>query len=243
MNESRMVVLHSGLAGAVALAAGSASYGAIIVVAPPANMPNAAAPASNPTVGGTNWDVNGDTIPDFNFQFRNPQSTGAFGVVWQANMNNATGSAVVGYLGPFVNYATNLSAGQIIGPTLPPGASFRTAAQVVLGSIYRSNSIPSNYGGFRPGTPNPGGSSAGAAHGFVGFSFLVGGQTRYGWLEVQVDSAGAAAGTGGIQFFGAAYENTGAPIAAGAVPAPGALMGLAVGAAALLRRKREEAAA
>jgi MYXO-CTERM domain-containing protein len=247
MSESRFVVLHTGMAGAVALAAGSASYGSIIVVAPPANLPNVAGPG---TAGPLNWDVNGDSVIDFNFTFRNPQTATGSGVIWQANMNIApagvtAGNAVVGYLGPFVNYATNLSAGQTIGPVLgpPPGASFRNVAQVVLGSVYRSNGVPSDYGGFRPGNPNPGGATPGAQRGFVGFRFSIGGLIRYGWLDVEVLPATGAAGSGGINFFGAAYEDSGGSIPAGAVPAPGALAALAVGAAAMMRRKREEAAA
>lgn len=219
--------VQAGIAGAAALAAGSGAYAGIVVVAPPANLP--AAPA--PNTSNLAWDVNGDAVVDFNFAFRNPQS--ASQVYWQANMNPVTGNGVVGYTGPFIDYGTNLSAGQTIG-----GASvFKTGAQVTLGSIY-GGAGGLFYGGFGVGTANPGGAGAGAARGFAGFKFLIGGQTRYGWVDVRVTG-------GGFEFFGAAYEDSGAPIAAGAVPAPGSLGALALGAAALLRRgkRKDEAAA
>ncbi|MEX2218893.1 MAG: hypothetical protein WD749_09045 [Phycisphaerales bacterium] len=232
---------QAGLAGALALAAGSTAYGAIIVVSPPADVPNAASPASNPAAGFINWDVDGDAVSDFRLQFRNPQSTGTFGVVWQANFSPFTAggtNAVVGYMGPFVNYGAKLNAGDLIGPTAPgAGNSWRNPAQVVLGSFYRSGGVPSPYGGFSTGTVP----SASIVRGFVGFRFTIGGNTRYGWLDVEVRGADTTAGSGGMYFFGAAYEDTGDPIPAGAVPAPGSLAALALGAAACARRSRRSA--
>src|SRR6266404_5403924 len=96
-------VASGGISAAAALAAGSGAYAGIVAVAPPANLPNAAAPA---TSGPITWDVDGDSVPDFVFSFRNPQSPGpANGVLWQANMAPAVPlgiGAVAGYLGPFV---------------------------------------------------------------------------------------------------------------------------------------------
>jgi hypothetical protein len=204
-------------------------------------MPNAAAPASNPATGTTPWDVNGDAVNDFTFQFRNPQTASPNpGVIWQANMNPAVSGgtqAIAGFTGPFINYGSRLTAGQVIGPVLPAGSIWENSAQVCLGSFYRSGGVTSAYGGFATGaTP-----SASIVRGFVGFRFTIGGNTRYGWLDVEVRGATSAANTGGIFFFGAAYEDSGQSIAAGAVPAPGSLAALAVGAAACLGRKRRSA--
>src|SRR5436309_11742923 len=99
-----------GLAGAACIAAGTKAY-AIAPVAPPANLP---APVPPGTTGPVTWDPDANASTDFSFTFRFPNTTGTTGVVWQGNMNPATalGNAVVGYLGPFVNYGTNLSFGQ-----------------------------------------------------------------------------------------------------------------------------------
>ncbi|MBC7782863.1 MAG: hypothetical protein H7144_03405, partial [Burkholderiales bacterium] len=142
----------SGLAGAAALASGMSAY-----AAPQAfnTLPaNIGPPVPAGTTGGpVNWDANGDGATDFVFNYRHPNSTGTTGVVWQANMNpvSSTGAAVVGYLGTFISYASNLAMNAPIGPALNAGASFRTAAQVTLGSVYRSGGVPTPYGGFAAG--------------------------------------------------------------------------------------------
>jgi len=218
-----------GIAGAVALAAGSHAYGISLITAP-ANLAS--------TVGTTTtraWDANGDAINDFNFNFRFPNSTGTAGVVWQANMNPVAPGAVVGYLGPFINYATNLSLGQNVGPVPAAGASFRTAAQVTLGSIYRSGGIPSDYGGFRPNTPNPGGSTLGASSGYAGFRIGTGATARYGWLQMTVTSSG-------ITFGQAALGDIGEAVQAGVVPEPTSLAAIALGAVAFMGRRRTKVA-
>jgi len=183
--------------------------------------------------------VDGNAVNDFLYQFRFPNSTGSLGVVWQANMNpnTALGNAVQGYLGPFVNYGTSLSfgLGQAVGPTSVAGTSFRTSTQVTLGSIYRSGGIPSDYGGFRPGTPNPGGLTPGASRGFAGFRLGTGVGARYGWIELEVLNNG-----GGINFFQAALGAPGEQIYAGVVPEPASLGALALGAAAFLARRPKQ---
>lgn len=236
MEKSRVV--SSGLSAAAALAAGSGAYAGIVVVAPPANVPNAASPTTAPVV---NWDINGDAVNDFIFQFRNPQATPGNGVQWQANMNPAVAAgtlAVAGFAGPFLKYGSSLSSGTVIGPVIGGvGNTWQNTAQVCLGSFYRSGGVVSPYGGFATGTS----ASASVVRGFVGFRFSIAGNTRYGWLDVEVRGAGTAANTGGIFFFGAAYEDTGANINAGQIPTPGALSALALGAAGLIRRKRRTA--
>lgn len=230
----KMRIVTGGLSAAAALAAGSGAYANIVVVAPPANLPTAASPTTAPVV---NWDINGDATTDFVFQFRNPQAAGT-GVQWQANMNPfapAGIQAVAGFAGPFINYGSKLATGAVIGPVVPaPASAWENTAQVCLGSFYRSGSTVTGYGGFVNGSV----ASSSVVRGFVGFRFSVAGNTRYGWLDVEVRGSGTAANSGGIFFFGAAYEDSGATIPAGAVPAPGSLAALALGAVGCLRRKR-----
>ena len=237
----------NGLGAAIALAGGSAAYAA---VTPFATLPANIGPGvpSGTTGGPVNWDANGDAVTDFQFNYRFPNSTGTTGVVWQANMNpvSTTGAAVVGYLGPFINYASNMANGRTVGPVLTPGSNgstptFRTAAQVTLGSQYRSGGVPSNYGGFAAGTPNVGGDGPGANLGFVGFRFGSGANTRYGYLQVQTGPNGQ-----GIQFLQGFFEstpNTAITIGGGGgtVPEPTSLGALALGATAVLARRKRVA--
>lgn len=222
-----------GLVGALAIAGGTTAYGDIISVATPANFVVAPGTAST----SANWDLNGDGIVDFIFNYRYTNTATGTGVIWQANMNPATGTqmtnSTVGYAGVFVRYTTALPGGFSIGATLANSAGggannfSTTATQATLGSRYRSAGVPRYYSGFASG---PGGTHNAVAPGtpaFVGFRFNSGGQTFYGWLQLSV-------GAGSINFINAAYQNTaGTAIAAGAIPEPSSLAMLALGAAGI----------
>jgi hypothetical protein len=238
MSETRSIpVTHAGLAGALALAAGSGAYGGVVFVSTPANLPNAATPTA---AGPVTWDVNGDAVNDFSFSFRNPQAASpANGVLWQANMNPTPAggiNAVIGYGGTSTfAYGTKLNSGDQVGPAAPTGSVWKNVGQVILGSFYRFNGVVTPYGGFASGaTP-----SSSVVRGFVGFRFNVGGNTRYGWLDVEIRGSSGAANTGGIFFFGAAYEDSGQQIT---IPAPGSMAALALGAVACARRSRRRTA-
>lgn len=232
--NTRSLRAPTGFAGALALAAASSAYGNIVVVSTPADFNVAAGTVS---VGPVLWDVNGDGTNDFQFTYRYNNTATGSGVIWQAQMNPFTGSGatngILGYQGAFVRYAEAFSVGTSFGLTPPantPAVSFSTGATVILGSRYLSADVPSYYGGFATGPTAPG------TQAFVGFRFLAGGQTLYGWARLSI-------GPGSIDFISAAYENTpGTSIAAGAIPEPSTLAFLALGAVgalgAISRRRR-----
>lgn len=68
----------------------------------------------------------------------------------------------------------------------------------------------------------------------VKFQLASAGPTYYGWIGVDITNSTDRTGL----VTGYAYENTGGPIAAGAVPEPAGLALLALGAPFLLRRRR-----
>jgi hypothetical protein len=227
--------IGKGLAGAAAMAAGSQAYGVVQLIATP---PDVATPAAGTTASQT-WNADGVGGTDFTFQFRFPNTAAggtATGVQWQSNMNPAVGNAVLGFQGPFINYATNLTYMQPISSP-PAGATFRTAAQVTLGSVYVSGGVASAYGGFGTGAPpgsanpNPGGAGPQAAEGYVGFRIGSGPTARFGWLQLRTST------TFGIDFIAAALGGVGDTVEAGVIPEPASLGLLALGATALLRRK------
>jgi len=87
------------------------------------------------------------------------------------------------------------------------------------------NGSPTMTGNFISGTP-----------GIIGFRFAEGGFTYYGWARL---NKGANATTAG-SFVDYAWENTpNTGIAAGAIPTPGSLALLALGAAGLVGRRRK----
>jgi hypothetical protein len=241
-SRRRDAKLLSGLAGAAALAAGSQAYaqGTAVPIAIPADIPTPPVGSDSATI---NWNADGLGANDFAFQFRNPGSTQ---VHWQSNMNPVngavTGTSVVGFLGPFINYATNVPAGQNATPTTAPGTgSFRTATQVALGSVYGPG-LGLNYGGFGnggsaqgPGHATPGGFPPGA-QGYAVFRIGQGATARVGWLQLRTGTQF------GIDFIAAGLGEPGGNIVVGAfVPEPTSLGALAIGAVVALARPRRKA--
>jgi hypothetical protein len=207
------IEMKSGLAGAVALAAGSTAYAGIVAVAGPSDL---VANGSTDFFGLGNdvsWDVDGDNIDDLGFNFRGTPITA--GYEWQGNVHTLNGSSVSGYAGVFVTYyGSLLASGNSVAGSGMIGDGI--GGQVAMGSDYAGT----GYGGW--------GGVGTTQTGFLGFQLSSG---NYGWIEV-------SAGPGGMSFLRGAYEDTGADIAAGDVPAPASLGMLAMGAGALLRRKR-----
>lgn len=205
---------------AAALLAASTAPAAVVSVATPADLAPTALPLADPGINVL-WDVNGDGTVDFNFSFRQPQIVG--GLDWQASVFPLNGAGVVatGAAGDF--FALRLGTGATIG-------SSSTFLGAPGQAILRENFNGTGAGDF-----------AGAnANGFIGFSFTVGANTFYGWLNLTVTRS-SGGGITGIDFISAAYENTPGTAITTAIPEPGSLALAAVAGLAGLavaRRRR-----
>jgi PEP-CTERM motif len=221
----------TGLLGALSIASGTAAYGTPTPVAVPGDLTNT---AGNTLATMVNWDVNSDGIIDFNFTNRFPNTASGTGVIWQGNMNSnaPTTNGVVSYAGTFVRYAFALPAGALINATNQSSGMAPPITQIVLGSRYRSGALSLYYGGFAADGRTAGTTANGAVtpgtFRFAGFVFSAADGLHFGWIQL-------ATTAGLIDFVNAAYETTPlAAINAGAVPEPGTLALLAVGAAGVL---------
>lgn len=239
-------IVTGGLSAAAALAASSGAYAAIVSIPAPANVVG----ASLLTVTGAGWDASGDGIADYNFSFRNV-TTPSTGIWWQANMNPLGTGANQGVVSrgaaATYRYGTRLAASAVIGPTAPAGVnntvggldswSPTSVGQIILGSFFGAGQVP--YGGWvNPTTGNA--LNGSAVRGWLGFRVNTPGGLRYGGIDMEVVARGSVA-FGGINFFGAWIEDSGAPFVPANIPAPGSVAALALGALACGRRSRRVA--
>jgi hypothetical protein len=222
----------SGLLGALAIASGTSAYASIITVNTPADLTN----VPNGANTAVNWDINSDGIMDFTFQNRYPNTAaGSYGVVWQLNMNPFAGTAATNGVDSYlslIRYAFARPAGALFSAA----SAWSTTTQVTLGSMYSygANGFY-NYGGFAADGRTAGTTANGAVtpgtFAFAGFRFSAADGTHYGWVKLAVNA-------GLIDFanpIAAAYESVaGVAINAGAVPEPGTMALLALGAAGAL---------
>ncbi|MBI1303513.1 MAG: PEP-CTERM sorting domain-containing protein [Phycisphaera sp.] len=113
---------------------------------------------------------------------------------------------------------------------------FAYASALSAGFTVDASSVgPSFFGSMAYGGANPNAQFNSASNAYLGLSFSSGANLFYGWVRVSVNNA---AGTFVVHDW--AYENSGAGIQTGAVPAPGALGLLAAGASGLgLLRSRK----
>jgi hypothetical protein len=218
----------NGLAGAAALAGASQAYGTVVVRPIPANIVGHD-PASTTSSATTtrNIDVDGNGTNDLQIRYRS-FTTGGFALQQMFVFSNTGQTAAYGPVGSNSQYyAYDLQNGDAIPGSNPFGQNASFLTQVV------TNVNGSDYAIWTTGE-----------RAFIGFSFMnpATSQLDYGYVEVEMDAFQSAASPGGVKFFSLAYENSGGPIAAGAIPEPSTLAALAfgavgLGAAALRRRK------
>jgi hypothetical protein len=218
----------TGLAGAAALAGASQAYGTIVVRPTPANIIGHDPAAS--TVGTQTTrliDLDGNGTSDFRISYRSFTS-GAY-QLQQVFCFALTGqTAAYGPVGANSQfYAYDLAAGDAIPGANPFGQNASFLTQVV------TNVNGSDYAIWLTGE-----------RAFIGFTFKdAANQTDYGYIELEMDAFVNAGNPGGVKFFSLAYESSGGPINAGAVPEPTTLAALAFGgiglAAAAFRRRKK----
>lgn len=221
----------TGLAGAIAIAGASQSYGSVVVVATPANF----TPTSGVTASGSiaTWDVNNDKTIDFGFGFSQASTTGNF-FTGMYGIGGTGVAAGVGTYGAYGFYLSRLAAGDTVGST----SAFGQNAGYY--SVLASRFSGSFYGNFV--------SSTGVTQaGWVGFEFTAADGLHYGAIDLAVNRYQSAASPGGFQFLGAEYQTvSGQALTITAVPEPTSLAALAfgaVGAAGVALRRRKKVAA
>ena len=127
--------------------------------------------------------------------------------------------------GSYMGASVNFAPGKLV--SFNAGYSYVSALSAGF-SIDASSVGPSFFGSMAYGAANPNAQFNNASNAYLGLSFASGANLYYGWVRVSVNQA---AGTFIVHDW--AYENSGAGIAAGAVPAPGALGLFAAGASGL----------
>lgn len=176
------------------------------------------------------FDLNGDGTADFAFDHQLLGNTD--GAARLVNPNSNSPLQVVGFRGgnlSFYKYPLRLAAGANIGPTQAfvtlAGTGFGAFGSLALGNGYPNSQWTNDS------TP-----------GFLGFQFTAGGSSYYGWIQISIAPNNVQNGRA-ITLISAAYDDTGIPIVAGAVPEPTTSVGLlALGAAGLLAHRRRRAA-
>ena len=158
---------------------------------------------------GTNFSIDGDGVFDLNLAYGGSNINSIFG--WNANARAASpGSAQI--ITSTVNEARLFLAGELIG------SGGTTTDDAILGSADTMGGTPA--GAFVP-SPD---SLSGTSRGFIGFSFLIGGNTHFGWADVEVDLTGNFE-DGYLNLYGYGYEtsaNSAIAAGAGVVPVPAA---------------------
>lgn len=245
MKQTASKVTFTGLAGAMAVAGASQSYGTIINVAPPTNLVG----VPQGTATGTKreyWDVDtgathttNTTGSDFNLGLYS--GTTAYPNEFFTGIYGYSGAAAA-YVYGTSYYAFGPGTGKTVGTGGTYASFTESATSYTLmtltynGTSYLAKQTPGNIY-------------------YVPFQFTLtsDGLKHNGWVELESDTYVSAANPGGLKFFAAAYNSVPDGTAAGlittgqvgtnVIPEPGTLSAMAFGAAVLagvgLKRRRK----
>lgn len=140
--------------------------------------------------------------------------------------------------GAYQGATVNFYPGKLVGFNAGPNNLAYVSALAAGFTVDSASVGASFFGSLAYGAGNPNAQFNSASNAFLGLSFASGANIYYGWVRVSIDNA-----SGSFIVHDWAYENSGAGIATGAVPAPGALGLLALGAPGLgLLRGRKRGA-
>jgi hypothetical protein len=178
--------------------------------------------------------------------------TAEAGIVWSGAVNLpialTTNGLYLNVVNGAINEPGNTTGGSVPGWDINP---YGSTSLIMFNAVAPAN--PTYVmGNIAPGTPISGASVFGSgtvtngapynlnsSNNLFGFRFVnesAGNQLQYGWFRVALGASTSTAGRAVVEY---AYENTGQPINAGAVPAPGSLALLALGAVGLTGRRRK----
>jgi len=138
----------------------------------------------------------------------------------------------------YMSATVNFFPGKLVSFNAGPFGYAYASALSSGAAIDASSAGPNYFGSMAYGSANPNAQFNNASNAYLGLSFASGANLYYGWVRVSVNQA-----AGSFIVHDWAYENSGAGIAAGAVPAPGALGLFAAGASGLgfLRGRKRSA--
>lgn len=213
----------AGAAGVAAFAGAVTTADASIVFVNYNNQVLLDTAPGNGTFSLFSFDLDGNGTTDFGLGQRSGDASGGGAIIL-----SPTGGTlgVVGINSNSYNYAARLGLGANIGPS----ANFLTLTGIGF-SARASLASGVGFSNSQWASPSP-------STGYLGIRFTgASGFTEYAWINLTV-AGNTNPGARQITLLGAAYENTGDVIAAGAVPEPSTLALVALGSVGLAAYRR-----